>query len=301
MARFCAPIKRGGLHDERNPDAKSSSSRRSAPRSGAATRRRATTRTRTRTSCSGKTLHRGDRARRASTRRGGRGRDRRLRAAVRRADVQRRPQRLAAGRAADRDAGHDGRPPVRLGPAGRQLRRGADRRRRARRRDRRRASSTWATSRWASASSGPTRSASPWPPELLRALQPRPPGHLGRDDRRQVGDPALGARRARACARTSSPHQATEEGRFEREIDPVPGQRRHLRDRPGHPPRHDAGGARGAQAGLQARRQDHRRQLVADLRRRRRGAADERARRPTQLGSSRARGSSTRRPSASTR
>jgi len=31
---------------------------------------------------------------------------------------QHRAQRLAAGGAADRDAGHDGRPPVRLGPAG---------------------------------------------------------------------------------------------------------------------------------------------------------------------------------------
>ena len=30
--------------------------------------------------------------------------------------------------------------------------------------------------------------------------------------------------------------KATEEGRFEREIVPVPGQRRHLHDRPGHPP-----------------------------------------------------------------
>ena len=34
-------------------------------------------------------------------------------------------------------------------------------------------------------------------------------------------------------------HQATEEGRFEREIVPMPGQRRHVRHRPGHPPRHE--------------------------------------------------------------
>ena len=39
------------------------------------------------------------------------------------------------------------------------------------------------------------------------ALQPRPAGDLGRDDRRQVGDPALGARRDRRCARTSSPRR----------------------------------------------------------------------------------------------
>ena len=59
--------------------------------------------------------------------------DRRLRAAVRRAGLQHRAQRLAAGGPADRDARHDRRPPVRLGAAGRQLRRGADRRRRPRR------------------------------------------------------------------------------------------------------------------------------------------------------------------------
>ena len=32
--------------------------------------------------------------------------------------------------------------------------------------------------------------------------------------------------------------KATEEGRFDREMLPVPGQRRHLHDRPGHPPGH---------------------------------------------------------------
>ena len=62
---------------------------------------------------------------------------------------------------------------------------------------------------------------SPWPPELMEQLQPDPAGPVGRDDRRPVGDPALRARRARACAHTSAPHQATEEGRFEREIVPM--------------------------------------------------------------------------------
>ncbi len=38
--------------------------------------------------------------------------------------------------------------------------------------------------------------------------------------------------------------QATEEGRFEREIDPVLGQRRHLRHRSGDPPRHQPREAR---------------------------------------------------------
>ena len=55
----------------------------------------------------------------------GRGRDRRLRLAVRRAGAERRPQRLAAGGTADRDPRHDRRPPVRIRPAGRQLRRRA--------------------------------------------------------------------------------------------------------------------------------------------------------------------------------
>ena len=65
----------------------------------------------------------------------GRGRHRRLRAAVRRAgpSTSRRNAWLQDG-LADRDAGDDRRPPVRLGPAGRQLRRGADRLRRPRRR-----------------------------------------------------------------------------------------------------------------------------------------------------------------------
>ncbi len=59
--------------------------------------------------------------------------------------------------------------------------------------------------------------------------------------------------------------------------DPVEEQRRHLRHRPGHPPadRRERREARVAEAGLQGGRQDHRRQLLAGLRRRRRGAADD--------------------------
>ena len=68
----------------------------------------------------------------------GRGRRRWLRPAVRRAGHQHRPQRLARGGSADRDPRDDRRPPVRLGPAGRQLRRGDDRLGRPRRDDRRR-------------------------------------------------------------------------------------------------------------------------------------------------------------------
>ena len=65
---------------------------------------------------------------------------------------------------------------------------------------------------------------------------------------------------------------------------PVAGERRHLRHRPGHPAGHDARGARAAQAGVQGGRHDHGRQLVADLRRRGRGAADDAARRRTRSG-----------------
>ena len=147
-------------------------------------------------------LHRGHRARRDPGR-AGRGRDHRLRAAVRRADVQRRPQRLAAGRASRRDPGHHGRPPVRLGPAGGQLRRRADRRRRPRRRHRlrRRAHGPHPDGRRLPLG---RRGRQPVAAGADGALQPDPPGPLGRDDRRPVGDPALRARRARASAPTSS-------------------------------------------------------------------------------------------------
>ena len=143
----------------------------------------------------GKTLHRADRARR-HPRRGRRGRDLRLRSAVRRADVQRRPQRLAAGRAAGHHARHHGRPPVRLRPAGRQLRRGADRRRRARRRHRRRRRAHGPHPDGRRLQVG-RRGRLAVAAGAARALQPRAPGHLGRDDRRPVGDPAVGDGRAR--------------------------------------------------------------------------------------------------------
>ena len=81
----------------------------------------------------------------------------------------------------------------------------------------------------------------------------------------------------------------------------LPGQRRRLHDRPGHPPGDDARRARRAEAGVQGGRADHGRQLVAGLGRRLGGAADVaregRRARPERRGP----GSSTRRPSASTR
>ena len=120
----------------------------------------------------------------------------RLRPAVRRAGGQHRPQRLARGRPADRDAGDHDRPPVRLRPAGGQLRRHPDRLRRPRRRDRRRgrAHGPHLLRRRLLGDEGARRAL------LARAdgaLQPDPAGPLGRDDRRPVGDPPLRARRAR--------------------------------------------------------------------------------------------------------
>ena len=246
----------------------------------------------------GKTLHRGDRPRRDRSRRR-RGRDRRLRAAVRRADVQRHAQRVAAGRAAGRDAGDDRRPPVRLGPAGGQLRRGADRRGRPRRRDRRRRRAHGAHPdgvgfKWVE------DVGTPYPPEMLARYDLVPQGLSAEMIADQWEIPRaemdeLAVRSHQLAAR------ATEEGRFEREIVPVPGQRRHPRGRPGDPARHEPRGARRAQAGVQARRQGHRRQRVADLRRRRRGAADVGRQGEGARARRRARGSSTRRRSGWTR
>ena len=279
--------------------ARSSSSRRSARRSGAATPRRATTRTRTRTSCSARCYTE----------------------VIERAGIDADAvedvicgcvqqygeqmfnvgaQRLAAGRAAGRDAGHDRRPPVRLGPAGRQLRRRADRRRRARRRHRRRRRAHGPHPDGRRLQVGRRRRLA----VAARddgALQPRAAGHLGRDDRRQVGDPALGDRRARRALAPARRAQATEEGRFERETIPfqVNGDT-YVADQGIRPDTNLEALAR-PQAGVQARRQGHGRQLVADLRRRRGGAADVGRQGAASSASRRARGSSTRRRSASTR
>ncbi len=94
--------------------------------------------------------------------------------------------------------------------------------------------------------------------------------------------------------------QATEEGRFEREIVPfqVNGDT-YVADQ-GIRPDTTHREARRAEDGLQGGRQDHRRQLLADLRRRGGGAARGALARPRPSGSSRARGSWTRSASAST-
>ena len=158
--------------------------------------------------------------------RGG-GRDHRLRAAVRRAGLQHRPQRVARGGAADRDARHHDRPPVRLGPAGRELRRRPDGRRRAglRHRLRRRAHGPHLVRRRVP---GAVRARRGVLARAARALQPDPAGPVGRDDRRPVGDPPLGARRAgRPVPRAGPPgHRG---GPVRARDRALPGQRRHLR------------------------------------------------------------------------
>ena len=69
-------------------------------------------------------------------------------------------------------------------------------------------------------------------------------------------------------------HQATEEGRFEREIVPMAVNGDKLVTDQGIRPDTEPRDAVPAEARVQARRQDHRRQRLADLRRRRRRAAD---------------------------
>ena len=51
--------------------------------------------------------------------------------------------------------------------------------------------------------------------------RPRAPGHLGRDDRRQVGHQPRGAGRLRRPQPAATPPSARDEGRFESEILPV--------------------------------------------------------------------------------
>ena len=145
--------------------------------------------------------------------------------------AQHRPQRLARGGPAAGGPGDDGRPPVRLRPAGRQLRRRAGRLRRPRRRDRRRrrAHGPHLLRRLRPGDGGARL-------RLLagaaRALQPDPAGPLGRDDRRQVGDPPLRARRDRPPL-PAARREGDRGGPLRARDDPLPGQRRHLHDRPG--------------------------------------------------------------------
>ena len=115
---------------------------------------------------------------------------------------------------------------------------------------------------------------SPWPPELLERYELVPQGLSARDDRRQVGAARGTSSTSSRCARTSSrtgrPRRAASSARS---IPFAVNGDTYVSDQ-GIRPGHDAGGAGRAQARVQARRQGDGRQLVADLRRRRRGAAD---------------------------
>ena len=70
-----------------------------------------------------------------------------------------------------------------------------------------------------------------------RQVQPGAPGDLRRDDRRQVGDPALRARRDRPALapERASGHRG---GPLRARDRALPGERQHVRDRPGHPAGH---------------------------------------------------------------
>ena len=72
-------------------------------------------------------------------------------------------------------------------------------------------------------------------PELMERYNLVPAGHLGRDDRRQVGDPPLRARRDRPPLPPARP-PGDRGGALRARDDPLEEQRRHLRHRPGHPP-----------------------------------------------------------------
>ncbi len=186
-------------------------------------------------------LHGAPRARRDRRVRG-RGRHRRLRAAARRAGLERRAQRLAAGRAADRDGRDDRRSPVRLGAAGRELRRGAHRRRDPRRRHRlgRRAHGPHPDGRRLSVDRDRRLAVAARAHGEARA---RPAGAERRADRRAVGDPALGARRA---GRPLAPPRARGDrgGPLRARDRAVSDQRHDAAHRPGHPARHEHRDAR---------------------------------------------------------
>ena len=118
-------------------------------------------------------------------------------------------------------------------------------------------------------------------PRYAERRRPGAPGHLGRDDRRQVEHLPRGPRRLRR-PQPAAGRAGRQRGPLRQRDRPRAGQaarqgdgrahrdRRARHPRRGHPPRHHRRDAGQPQAGVQARRQGHRRQLVADHRRRRR-------------------------------
>ena len=147
-------------------------------------------------------------------------RDHGLRHAGRRAGHQHRPQRRARRRLPRDDGRHHHRPPVRFVAAGRALRGAGRDGRRVRRRDRgrRREHDPGADGRVGRRRQVrlPVRSDDDGP-----LPQPRPAGHLGRADLREVGHQPRGERRVLGASRTSVPRRPREEGRFDREILPI--------------------------------------------------------------------------------
>ena len=230
-------------------------------------------------------------------------RDHGLRHAGRRAGHQHRPQRRARGRVPGDHGRHHDRPPVRFVAAGRALRRAGRDGRRVRRRDRggRREHDACADGRVGRRRQVrlPVRS-----DDDGSLPQPRPAGDLGGVDRREVGHHARGQRRV--LGPVAPPRGAGARRGPLRPGDPPGDRARRVRRRdrqPGrrHPARLVDGDARQAEAGVQARRCGHRRELVADHRRRGRGADHERGEGERSSASSPAPGS-TRSPSpASTR
>ena len=114
---------------------------------------------------------------------------------------------------------------------------------------------------------------SPWPPELMERYNLIPQGLSAEmiADQWEIPRSELDELAVRSHRLA---HQATEEGRFERETIPFQVNGDTYVSDQGIRPETDAREALAAQAGVQARRQDHGGQRLADLRRRRRGAAD---------------------------
>ena len=171
------------------------------------------------------------------------------------------------------DGRHDGRPPVRLVPAGRALRGPGRDRRRVRRRDRRRRREhdPGADGRVVH-SRQPCRSAR----RCSRATRTSCPRASRPSSSPRSGTSPARTTTASRSSRTARAARATDEGRFEREIVPieVTGEdgTELMTHRRGHPARLVDGDARQAEAGVQARRRGHRGELVADHRRLRRRA-----------------------------
>ena len=219
----------------------------------------------------------GRRSRRAGAERAGRtarprsGRDRgrpvRLRDPDRRASLERRPQRRARGRLAGDGDRHHGRPAVRLLDAD-ELQRGRGRLvgpARPRRLRRRRDDVARPDGLEQRLHVG----------EGARALGDRSPGDLGGGDRRALGSLPRGARPllapvARACSPGDRRGPVRARDRADRPHQPARGRR--LRHRRGCPPRLVARTVGAAPAGVRRGREDHRRQLEPDRRRRRSGA-----------------------------